>query len=742
VENARKPVPACATPVTDGMRVFTKSEAARESQKIVMEFLLINHPLDCPVCDQGGQCELQDLAMGYGRDESHYPEAKRAVKDEDLGPLVATEMTRCIHCTRCVRFLEEIAGVPEMGGLGRGEDMKIDTYIGKNLSSELAGNIIELCPVGALVSKPFRFRARAWEMMERQAISPHDCVGSHIACHTLNNRVMRVVSSENESLNEIWLSDRDRFSYLGANSSDRLGKPQIKENGQWKIVDWATALNAVVSGFSKTLQTHGTEAVGVLGSSISTVEESYLLQKIFRHIGVNNIDHRVRESDFSDQDAFGQALVSDVSVKNIQNQEAILLVGANVRREQPVIGNRVRKATRRGYRVMSINPLQYEWHFPMEEEAIVSLMELPEALGAVAKAVLTQTHQQINTPLGDFIASCKTSELYTAMADHLIKAPHALLILGETALLHPDAALIRALAEVIKTHAKTGVMYLTQGGNSTGAWLAGLVPHRHAGGQVAHEQGLSSRDMLINPRKAYCFFQLDPELDCANPQQVARAVRASDFVVAIAPYLSELLSDEADVFLPITPFTETSGTFVNLEGRWQSFNAAVKPYDEARPGWKVLRVLGNLLEVPDCHYQSSEEIRDELRARVDAYPREASFMHYKPKTKTVSFNEQQLQRLGTWPLYGADNVVRRADALQKAGSSDGEACVRIAEKEALRLKVKTQLNVTVTQGDHSIQLPLVIDNRVPEGAAVILSGYEKTAALGESFGVVSIREGA
>ena len=739
VENARKPMPACATPITDGMKVFTQSEAARHSQKTVMEFLLINHPLDCPICDQGGQCELQDVAMGYGQDLSRYTQGKRVVKDKSLGSLVGTDMTRCIHCTRCVRFSEEIAGLPEMGAPGRGEHTEIGTYIEKSLTSELSGNIIDLCPVGALTSKPFRFQARAWEMTERTSIAPHDCVGSHVACHTLHNNVMRVVPAECESLNEIWLSDRDRFSYLGLNSDDRQGKPKIKENGRWRTVDWPTALNKVVNGLSQTIQSHGVDAVGMLASPLITLEEAYLLQKISRHMGINNIDHRVRETDFSDQDAFGHALISDVSIKDIQNQEAILLLGVNVCREQPMIGNRVRKATRRGYPVMSINPMRYESHFPMQTEEIVPLSDLPQALACVAKVLLSDLGIKTKTVLDGFIAACKPQAVHKSIAAQLISAPHKLIILGETALLHPQAGLIRTLASIIKTYANVGLMYLTQGGNSQGAWLAGLLPHRKAAGLDSETVGMHAGDLFEKPRKAYCFFQLDPELDCNNPQQVSRAVTDADFVVAMAPFCSGLLDEQADVFLPIAPFTETSGTFVNLEGHWQRFAASVKPYDASRPGWKVLRVLGNLINMPDCEYQSSEEICDELRALVKANERTATFDSTKP-VATPATTDHALQRLGTWPLYGVDNLVRRADALQIAGSSDGKACVRMALQLSEQLGVKDGDNVIVTQQTGQAELPVTIDANVPDHSVVIHSGYAETATLGDALGFIKIEK--
>ncbi len=743
VENARKPVPACATPITDGMRVFTQSPAARESQRTVMEFLLINHPLDCPICDQGGQCELQDVAMGYGTDLSRYTEGKRVIKDKDLGSLVATDMTRCIYCTRCVRFGEEVAGVVELGAPGRGEHTEIGTYVEKSLTSELAGNIIELCPVGALTSKPFRYRARAWEMTEQVSIAPHDCVGSHIACHTLHNQVMRVVPDECESLNEIWLSDRDRFSYLGAHSEQRLGEPQINENGQWKTVDWSTALNAAVAGLSQCAKQHGSDAIGVLGAASSTLEECYLLQKIFRYIGVTNLDHRVREVDFSDQHLVGSALISDVSVKDIQNQEAILLVGANVRREQPIIGNRVRKATRRGYRVMSINPMQYAWHFPMNEEIITPLDQLPQSLGCVVNAVLSQINATVTTKLDSFLQTCQPTQIHHAIATQLMTVSNGVIMLGETALLHPQAALLRALANIIKMYANVGILYLTQGGNSAGAWLAGLIPHRQPAGVDSQTVGLSAAQLFSEPRKAYCFFQLDPELDCANPQQVQQAVAQAEFVISMAPYRSELLTQHANVFLPITPFTETSGTFVNLEGHWQQFVASVKPYQQSRPGWKVLRVLGNLLNVADCEYQSSQDVHDELRAWVDTKSREAAFSEYSLSSisNQQSANQQTVQRLGTWPLYGVDNVVRRAPALQVAGSSDGNACVRISPQLAVQLAVSDNDVVVVEQGQQQVQLPVVTDQHIPDNSAMILSGYPETAQLGDPFGFVSIRRG-
>ena len=506
-----------------------------------------------------------------------------------------------------------------------------------------------------------------------------------------------------------------------------------------ELFDWPTALNKVVNGLSQTIQSHGVDAVGMLASPLITLEEAYLLQKISRHMGINNIDHRVRETDFSDQDAFGHALISDVSIKDIQNQEAILLLGVNVCREQPMIGNRVRKATRRGYPVMSINPMRYESHFPMQTEEIVPLSDLPQALACVAKVLLSDLGIKTKTVLDGFIAACKPQAVHKSIAAQLISAPHKLIILGETALLHPQAGLIRTLASIIKTYANVGLMYLTQGGNSQGAWLAGLLPHRKAAGLDSETVGMHAGDLFEKPRKAYCFFQLDPELDCNNPQQVNRAVTDADFVVAMAPFCSGLLDEQADVFLPIAPFTETSGTFVNLEGHWQRFAASVKPYDASRPGWKVLRVLGNLINMPDCEYQSSEEICDELRALVKANERTATFDSTKP-VATPATTDHALQRLGTWPLYGVDNLVRRADALQIAGSSDGKACVRMALQLSEQLGVKDGDNVIVTQQTGQAELPVTIDANVSDHSVVIHSGYAETATLGDALGFIKIEK--
>ncbi|HEU5398190.1 MAG TPA: NADH-quinone oxidoreductase subunit NuoG, partial [Gammaproteobacteria bacterium] len=577
-EKVGKPVPACATPVMEGMKVFTRSVRAIAAQRATMEFLLINHPLDCPICDQGGECELQDLAMGYGRDISRYTEQKRVVKDEDIGPLVSTDMTRCIHCTRCVRFGQEIAGIQEMGGTGRGENLRIGTYIGKAVNHELSGNIIDLCPVGALNSKPFRNRGRGWEMAQVETVAPHDCLGSNVYAHVLRGRYMRAVPKINEALNETWLSDRDRFSYAGIDSEDRLLKPMVKKGGKWQETDWETALEAAVNGLRENLAKGG-DAVGVLATPSATAEELYLLQRLARGIGIPNIDVRLRQADFRDDAAEPLFPWLGQDVQAFETLESALLIGSNPRKEVPLLAHRLRKAALKGGAIMFLNPRRYETLHAVAAYALASAQELPAALAAVLKA----TGKPVPAYLKDFVAAQKPDAEQTKIAEQLAKGERKAVLLGHIALRHPAYADLRAIAAALAeaTGAKLG--YLSEGANSAGAWLAGAVPHRNVGGRALDKPGRNARAMLEVPRSAYLLLGTEPELDCWDGAQALKALKDAKQVVAITSYVSDAMRQYASVLLPAAAYGETSGTYVNAEGRWQSFTGVVKPLGEARP---------------------------------------------------------------------------------------------------------------------------------------------------------------
>jgi len=620
VEKAPKPLPACATPVNEGMKVFTKSPKAIAAQKATMEFLLINHPLDCPICDQGGECELQDLAMGYGRDVSRYNDGKRVVKDKDIGPLVSTDMTRCIHCTRCVRFGEEVTGRPQLGTTERGENMKIGTYIEQSVDHELSANIIDLCPVGALNNKPYRYSARAWEMVQRATVSPHDCVGSNMYAHVLRGTIKRVVPRENESINETWLADRDRFSYEAIYSSDRLQTPMVKESGEWRELDWEEALGIA----AQRLGDAESEKVGVLASPSSTVEEGHLLARIVEHLGTSNIDHRIERRDFSDQDNDPAFPWLGCDIADIENHDAIFVIGSNLRQEAPIIAHRVRKAAQAGASVSFASGEKQEYFFDVD--TYLSGAGLAELLS------------------GDGVKDVAAS---------LKKADNALVLLGNVAGRHEAFATVRALAADIAeaTGAKLGT--LSPGANSAGLSLAGVLPDV--------ESGLHAGTMLEESLDAVVLLNIEPDADVFSVSGVVEKLGKQEFVVALTAFDSDSLRDVADLLLPVGTFAETSGTYVNVAGTWQSFAGVANPVGQSRPAWKVLRVLGNLIEVPDFEYVTSEDVLDELTAKLGAI----SPASYSGSTRPAKLNGEDAPEAEIdVPIYSVDGLVRRATALQ------------------------------------------------------------------------------
>jgi len=653
VEKAPKPLPACATPIAEGMKIFTKSPKAIGAQKATMEFLLINHPLDCPICDQGGECELQDLAMGFGRDAARFNERKRVVKDKDLGPLVSTDMTRCIHCTRCVRFTSEIAGMQELGTTGRGEHMEIGTYVERAVEHELSGNIIDLCPVGALNSKPFRYRARSWEMTQAALVSPHDGVGTNLFGHVLRGKLMRVVPRANEAINETWIADRDRYSYEGVYSADRLAAPMVREGSEWKTVSWEAALEAAAKG----LKAAGADLATITSSS-ATIEELYLLSQLTRALGSANIDHRLRQVDFRDQSADPAAPgLGGLDIAGIDQLDALLVVGANLRREAPVLAHRVRKAAKRGARIAFLNPARYDYLFPvaayLESSPANQLADLAAIYSAVLDGAAAPGH------LTSLVASAQVNTAHRSIAAALKGGQKRAIWLGALAMRHPAFADLRAVAAAMAAATGATLGTLAEGGNAAGAYLAGAVPHRDAGGAKSATAGKTARDMLTSPQKAYFLFGgTEPWAD-GGGNDALRTLGAASFVVAATPYADASLRSVAHVLLPISTFAETSGTYVNLEGLWQSFAGAARPLGEARPGWKVLRVLGNLAGVKNFEYQSSEEVREELRARCAEIPAAS----YQGSHEVVAAASDA--RVVDIPMYAVDAVLRRATSLQR-----------------------------------------------------------------------------
>jgi NADH-quinone oxidoreductase subunit G len=682
VEKAPKPLPACATPVTAGMKVWTQSETALVAQKAVMEFLLINHPLDCPICDQGGECELQDIAMGYGKGVSRYQESKRVVFDHDLGPLIATDMTRCIHCTRCVRFSQEISGVPEMGASGRGEHTQIGTYIAKNLTSELSGNMIDLCPVGALTAKPFRFTARAWEIQQYEAIAPHDAIGSNLYLHVRRNQIMRVVPKENEAINETWLCDRDRFSYQGLTAPDRLTTPLIKQYDRWQNATWEQALSIIVTRLTEVSQVYTANAIGALITPTATLEELYLLQKYLRGLGCANIDHRLRQVDFSDQQEAPLYPYLGQTITELEHNDAVLIIGSQLPKVQPLLNHRLRKAALRGAKISVINPTDCQFNYSMASELVVAPDEMVENLAAIAQVLLEMKQGTlIPAPVISLIKEI------TATKENLIEKHHRTLVenlrwgqkhtvlIGELATAHPQLAMIRTLAAVIAKMIGGQLGYLGEAGNSAGAWLAGALPHRQAGGAAVDTVGLDAQAMLSSHTsglKAYLLWGIEPELDSWYGGEVISTLKAADFVVSFSAYRTPIIESYAQVILPIALMGETAGTYVNIAGQWQTVTSAITPPGETRPGWKILRVLANLHKLAGFEYQKLAQITQEVRQSCELEKVNNRVGWQVPTSYNKlngSVDGSGLRRLIEMPNYYSDALVRRAHSLQARSAS-------------------------------------------------------------------------
>ena len=753
VEKAPKPLPACATPVMDGMVVHTQSDYARNAQKSVMEFLLINHPLDCPICDQGGECELQDVAMGYGQDVSEYVEGKRVVFDKNIGPLITTELTRCIHCTRCVRFGREIAGIRELGMTGRGENALISTFIEQSVESEMSGNVIDICPVGALTAKPSRFAARAWELVQHASIAPHDCVGSNIYVHTLRGDVIRVVPRDNETINEVWISDRDRFSYEGLASDDRLTAPMIREDGEWVEADWDEALQLASAEIrhacDASANEEGSEEGGEAGnnsaklaaliSPSSTVEEMYLLQKLMRSLGSGSIDHRLRQSDFSDQDSAPVMPWLGQDIENLENIDAALLIGSNTRKEQPIVNHRLRKAAvNNNAQISFINTRTFEFNFPLANNIAVAQQQLLHELAAVAAAAFADSGESVPSYIAGTVSTASPNEAHKTIAQQLKQGENTTILLGSQAAMHPSFAALRALAEAIAVQTDSIFGYLSDGSNSAGAWLAGAVPHRGPCNDTDVVKGLNISDWAEHAPTAAILVNVEPEHDVANSQQLIRALSSATSVIAITAYRSPALEDVASVMLPAAAFTETSGNYVNAEGVMQSFKGANNPAGEARPGWKILRVLGNLLKLDGFDYLSSDQVRDELRNGCENIELDNSIRDV-PQV-TLPATAASLMRAADVPIYAVDALVRRAPSLQKTHDAVALA-VSINPADAKRLDLDDELtSVRVKQEESSAILKLIIDEGVPAGSAWIPMAVKGSELLGDPFGEVVIEK--
>jgi NADH-quinone oxidoreductase subunit G len=726
VEKAPKPLPACATPVTDGMVVKTHSDKAVDAQKGVMELLLINHPLDCPICDQGGECQLQDLAVGYGGSASDYQEPKRVVKEKDLGPLIATDMTRCIHCSRCVRFGQEIAGIMELGMPGRGEHTEVMSFLERHVNSELSGNVIELCPVGALTSKPFRYSARSWELSRRRTVSPHDGLGANMALHVKGNRVYRATPVENEAVNECWLADRDRYSYEALNSDQRLTRPMVKDGGHWLEVDWQKALAQAAGALKVIRDTHGGDAIGVLASPHQTVEELYLLQKLARGLGCENIDHRLGQSDFSGDGMRQGVPWLGLPVAEVNALDRILLVGATLRKEQPLLAQRVRQAVKRGAQLNVVHSAADDLLCKVANQLVVKPSAMVDALAQVAKAL-----QEAGASIQAEAAGKATavSDAARGIAASLMSGEKKAVLIGAWAMQHPAFSEIHALAQAIAQAAGTKVGFLVEAADSVGAGLVACLP---AG------NGLNAAAMLQQPRKAYVILGAEPELEAADAAQARQALESAELVVVLSAFQGRA-ADFAHVQLPVAAFAETEGSYVNMEGRLQGFRAAVKPQGEARPAWKVLRVLGNLLDLAGFDYDTAEAVRADALPEGEAgiANRLGNGLAGVPKSEPVAADA--LERLAETPIYQADALVRRAPALQ--ATDDGAApAAGLNGAEIQRLGLSEDKPVKVVQGGAETVLKLKRDDSLPDGVVRVAAAHAVTARLGPRFGGIRLEK--
>jgi NADH-quinone oxidoreductase subunit G len=727
IDKIPKPMPACATPVTNGMVVRTKSDKALKAQRSVMEFLLINHPLDCPICDQGGECQLQDLAVGYGGSASRYEEEKRVVLNKDVGPLVSMEeMSRCIHCTRCVRFGQEVAGAMELGMVHRGEHSEITTVAGRTIDSELSGNMIDICPVGALTSKPFRYSARTWELSRRKSVSPHDSVGANLVVQVKAGKVMRVVPLENEAVNECWIADRDRFSYEALGSESRLKQPMIKQGGQWQAVDWNTALSYVADGLTRVVGEFGAHGVGALAHAGSTVEEMHLLAKLVRGLGSENIDHRLRHADFRHAAPAGHARWLGTSIASLSALDRVFVVGSFLRKDHPLLAQRIRQAARRGAQVSSLHALHDDWALPVAHALVAAPSAWVETLAEVAAAVAAAKGVDAPRPLGG------SSEAARAVTQSLLSGERKAVLLGNAAAQHPQANELLELANFIAEHTGASVGYLGEVGNGVGAQLVGAVPG---------PDGLNAGRMLGQPMKALLLLNTEPVLDAADAAAAKAALTGSGMVVALTPF-ADAAAEYADVMLPIAPFTETSGTFVNAEGRVQGFHGVVKPLADTRPGWKVLRVLGNMLHLKGFDFETSEDVRAEalgdistLAQRLDNRVHAAADAPATNAAMPAAAGE--LQRIADVPIYATDSLVRRAPALQL--TADARAPVAGLPTSLWQgLRLHAGAKVMLVQGTASVVLPAVEDAAVADGVVRVPAGHPHTAALGPMFGPIAV----
>ena len=723
VEKAPKPLPACATPVTPGMKIHTHSEKAIQAQKSVMEFLLINHPLDCPICDQGGECQLQDIAVGYGKTTSRYAEEKRVVFHKNVGPLISMEeMSRCIHCTRCVRFGQEIGGVMELGMLNRGEHSEITSFVGQSVDSELSGNMIDLCPVGALTSKPFRYSARTWELGRRRSVSPHDSMGSNVILQTKANQVLRTVPLENEALNECWISDKDRFAYEGLNGADRLKTPMVKQDNVWVQTDWETALDYVARSLNSIKADHGADAIAALAHPMASIEELHLLQKVVRDLGSNNIETRLRQQDVSGSTnetpstQLTKAPWLGMKVAEVSQLQRAFFIGSFLRKDQPLLAARIRVAAKRGLRVTRLGASAEDWLMPIAATALATPSNWPAELAGVASAV---AHAKgIAAP-----SNATISANAQAIADSLMTGERKAVFIGSAAIAHPQFAQLHAYAQFIAEQTQAVLGFLPTGGNSVGAHLVNAVSEKGV-------QGILSKNL-----KAVVMLGIEPSADLIDPQLAKVALAKAGTVIAMTAFDSPELREVADVLLPVTPYTETSGSYVNAEGTLQTVQAAVRPLGDARPAWKVLRVLGHVLGLENYYFNSSDEVL------AEALPSDYT-IQLNNQTNTIpavtSVFTTAIERLTDVTIHSTDAIVRRAPGLQL--TQDAKRAVKLGIPSHLfaELGLKEGDTVKVSQLGASVVMPATEDKLLIDGVVRLSAGTAASAALGAMNGQLSV----
>jgi NADH-quinone oxidoreductase subunit G len=691
VEGAPKPQPACSTPIADGMKIHTQNEKAKASQKAVMEFLLINHPLDCPICDQGGECELQDVAMDYGSDVSRFTEGKRIVADSDIGALIQTDMTRCIHCTRCVRFGAEVAGIMEMGGTGRGEDMKIEPFLTEGIQSELSGNMIDVCPVGALTSKPFRYELRSWQMNAVSNVARHDLVGSNIITQTYKGKVKRIVAKDNESINETWISDRDRFSYEGLSHENRLLSPQIKVEGTWKEVEWNVALDFAIRGLANNvINTHQSDKLGALASNTATLEEYHLLQKILREIGSENIDHRLNVKNLD----HSISLESNIKLAGLEGIDHALVIGSNLRLEQPMISHRLRKANLSGASIDVINAMAFDFNYRLNSENIISPNQTAAMLAGVLKSVL----QNAQVEIPDYLVDIEINDVATQLAEKLSQSDNSVIVLGEHIVNNPQAASIANLVSKIAQHTNSTTLNVSATANSMAANMTGFVPGKG---------GLDVNTMLAADLKAYILLDVYPQYDFHHSLQAVEALSNEDtFVISLNSFKDDAVAQYSDVLLPIASFYETSGSHVNVEGEVQSFAAAVNAPSDTKPAWKVLKVLADLLELPGFHYADSAQVTSEV-------------MHqsHKQHAHNESIDVKVKRGINViWQKspYAVDALSRHATSLQ---------ATNIGQINSASMNKATAKKLEVAPGDEYLGVPVAINEAVANNCVFVNANH-------------------